>query len=173
MVDTATIKIPANPRSDGFGYNPRCLRRDVNTYFTSRVLTPANIATHLKSSTDILTWQNSLQTDTTAAFSLHVAGHYTIWGDPGGDVYVSPGEPVFWMHHGQIDRHWWVWQNQDPPNRVQQYKGGTNWMNPNSAPGKITDVQMLNVVSPKGSEAGYASSQLVSSTAGPFCYVYQ
>jgi hypothetical protein len=28
-----------------------------------------------------------------------------------GDVYVSPGEPVFWLHHGQLDRHWWMWAN--------------------------------------------------------------
>lgn len=80
---------------------------------------------------------------------------------------------MFWMHHGQIDRHWWVWQNQDPANRVPQYKGGTNWLNPNSAPGHITDIQTLNVVAAKGTEAGIASKNLVSSTSGPFCYIYQ
>jgi hypothetical protein len=47
-------------------------------------------------------------------------------GDPGGDVFVSPGEPVFWLHHGQLDRHWWMWQNyieKDLKARTSMYEG--------------------------------------------------
>ena len=87
----ASLKIPNNPRADGYGYNPRCLRRDVNSYFTTQFLRPIDIATHITSSKDIDTFQTTLQTDTTKAFSLHTAGHYTIWGDPGGDFYVGYG----------------------------------------------------------------------------------
>lgn len=104
-VDTAE-KIPKNSRSDGYGYNPRCLRRDVNNYFTTQYLRPIDIANHINSTSDMLTFETTFQTDTEKAFSLHTAGHYTIWGDPGGDFYVSPAEPVFWLHHGQVDRHW-------------------------------------------------------------------
>ncbi|CZR65684.1 related to tyrosinase [Phialocephala subalpina] len=166
------LKIPNNPRADGFGYNPRCLRRDVNSYFTTQFIRPIDIANHINSTKDIGAFQDTLQTDTTKAFSLHTSGHYTIWGDPGGDFYVSPGEPVFWLHHGQIDRHFWIWQNQDPVDRVRQYKGGTLMMVANSPAGKITDLQELSVVTPKGRGAE-PSKNLVSSTAGPFCYVYQ
>jgi tyrosinase len=119
----------------------------------------------------MLTFENTFQTDTAKAFCLHTAGHYTIWGDPGGDFYVSPGEPVFWLHHGQVDRHWWIWQNQDPANRVQQYKGGTIMMVPNSKAGNINDVQILSVTAPAGF-VGLTSKSLVSTTAGPLCYVY-
>jgi len=171
-MDTA-LKIPRNPRSDGYGYNPRCLRRDVNNYFTSQFLRPIDIANHIKSTSDQGAFQDALQNDQPNKFSLHTSGHYSIWGDPGGDVYVSPSEPVFWLHHGQVDRHWWIWQNQDPAKRVQQYKGGTTWFVPNSPAGKITDVQTLDVVTPLSTPNGLASSQLVSTTAGPFCYVYQ
>ncbi|RDL37489.1 uncharacterized protein BP5553_04922 [Venustampulla echinocandica] len=167
----ASLKIPNNPRTDGYGYNPRCLRRDVNNYFTSQFLRPVDIANHLKSTSEIDPFQTSLQTDTAKAFSLHTGGHYSIWGDPGGDFYVSPGDPAFWVHHGQIDRHWWIWQNQDPANRVQQYKGGTIMMQANSPPGKIDDIQILSVVAP--GVDGQASRNLVSSTAGPFCFVYE
>ncbi|KAK0124988.1 hypothetical protein ONS96_008858 [Cadophora gregata f. sp. sojae] len=170
-VDPA-LKIPKNPRSDGYGYNPRCLRRDVNNYFTSQYLRPQDIANHITSSKDIEAFEKTLQTDTTKAFSLHTGGHYSIWGDPGGDFYVSPAEPVFWLHHGQVDRHWWIWQNQDSANRVQQYKGGTIMMQPNSPPGKITDIQNLSVTAPKG-YAGIPSKDLVSTLSGPFCYIYQ
>ncbi|KAL5325795.1 hypothetical protein ACEPPN_006928 [Leptodophora sp. 'Broadleaf-Isolate-01'] len=116
----AALMVPKNPRSDGYGYNPRCLRRDVNSYFTSQYLRPQDIANHITSSKDIEAFEKTLQGDTAKAFSLHTGGHYSIWGDPGGDFYVSPAEPVFWLHHGQVDRHWWIWQNQDPANRVQQ-----------------------------------------------------
>ncbi|KUJ14569.1 Di-copper centre-containing protein [Mollisia scopiformis] len=167
-----SLKIPNNPRSDGFGYNPRCLRRDVNNYFTSQYLRPIDIANHITSSPDINTFQTTLQTDTTKAFSLHTGGHYTIWGDPGGDFFVSPGEPVFWLHHGQVDRHWWIWQDQDPTTRVQQYQGGTLMMVPNSPAGHISDLQMLSVVTPPSTGAE-PSANLVSSTSGPFCYVYE
>lgn len=168
------LGIPANPRSDGFGYNPRCLRRDVNNFFVTQYIREIDVATHIQAHDDILSFETTLQQDTAQAACLHSGGHYSIWGDPGGDVYVSPGEPTFWLHHGQLDRHWWMWQNYietQVANRTQQYQGGTNWMNPNSAPGHITDPQWLNVVAPAGLD-GTQSTQLVSTTAGPFCYVY-
>ncbi len=45
-------------------------------------------------------------------------------------------------------------------------------MQPNSPPGKITDVQYLDVTAPKGF-GGLPSKDLVSTTSGPFCYIYQ
>jgi tyrosinase len=137
---------------------------------------PADLAKQLTVSTNISIFQTTLQSDhaNDGKFCLHTAGHYSIWGDPGGDVFVSPSEPVFWLHHGQVDRHWWMWQNQDPANRVQQYEGGTNWMDPvNSPRGHITDIQTVHEAAPEGYEAGVPSSQLVSTTSGPFCYVYE
>lgn len=86
-------------------------------------------------------------------------------------MYVSPSDPTFWLHHGGIDRHWWIWQNQDPANRVQQYEGGTTWFVADSPAGKLSDVQDLSILQPAGT-VGKASSELVSSTAGGFCYVY-
>lgn len=49
--------------------------------------------------------------------------------------------------------------------------GGTNWQNPNSARGKPTDLQWMDVVAPAGKN-GLPSSQFFSTTAGPLCYVY-
>lgn len=45
-------------------------------------------------------------------------------------------------------------------------------MNPNSAKGKATDPQWISVLAPAGKD-GIPSNQLFSTTAGPFCYVYQ
>lgn len=27
-----------------------------------------------------------------------------------GDLYVSPSDPIFYMHHANLDRVWWSWQ---------------------------------------------------------------
>ena len=67
---------------------------------------------------------------------------------------------------------WANYQADQIKTRVSQYEGGTNWMNPNSAKGKPTDPQWLDVVTPAGT-AGIQSNQLFSTTAGPFCYLYQ
>ncbi|KAF2259567.1 Di-copper centre-containing protein [Lojkania enalia] len=169
------LNISANPSRDGFGDNPRCLRRDVNNYFTSQFLRPIDLSSHITSNANISRFQDTLQMDQGTKANIHGAGHFSIWGDPGGDVYVSPGEPVFWLHHGQLDRHWWMWANyleNEVKSRTSQYEGGTSWMNPNSARGKPTDPQWLDVVAPAGTN-GMAANQLFSTTAGPFCYVYQ
>ncbi|KAF2277857.1 Di-copper centre-containing protein [Westerdykella ornata] len=169
------LRIPNNPSRDGYGNNPRCLRRDVNNYYTQSVLRPAELAAHITSNTALGKFQDTLQNDTPQKSAIHGAGHFSIWGDPGGDVYVSPGEPVFWLHHGQVDRHWWMWQSYQESQmktRINSYEGGTNWMNPNSARGKPTDKQWLDVTAPAGKD-GIPSNQLFSTTAGPFCYVYQ
>ncbi|KAF2731581.1 Di-copper centre-containing protein [Polyplosphaeria fusca] len=171
----AALKIPKNPRADGYGYNPRCLRRDVNNYFITNWMKPANLVAQITGNSAIGKFQDSLQNGFGGAQALHSSGHFSIWGDPGGDVYVSPAELVFWMHHGQLDRHWWQWANYleaQVKTRASMYEGGTNWMNPNSARGKATDPQWLDVVTPAGTE-GIQSNQLFSTTAGPFCYLYQ
>ena len=51
-----------------------------------------------------------------------VHGSVHIWvGGTMSDAAVSPADPVFWLHHGNLDRLWWVWYNsaqgnhQNPP----------------------------------------------------------
>lgn len=39
----------------------------------------------------------------------HGGGHFTIGGDPGGDLFTSPGDPAFFLHHAQVDRLWTLW----------------------------------------------------------------
>jgi tyrosinase len=44
---------PKNPRSDGFGYNPRCIKRDLSNYLTNRDCTTAKIAQLITGYTNI------------------------------------------------------------------------------------------------------------------------
>jgi tyrosinase len=78
------LKIKANPSRDGYGDNPRCLRRDVNNNVVTTSLAPANLAGHITSNSAILGFQNTLQNDQQGRMAIHSSGHYSIWGDPGG-----------------------------------------------------------------------------------------
>jgi tyrosinase len=37
-------------------------------------------------------------------------------------------DPVFYLHHTQVDRLWWLWQQQDLEARINQYEGPKNNM---------------------------------------------
>jgi tyrosinase len=81
---------------------------------------------------------------------------------------VSPGDPVFYLHHAQIDRVWAIWQNLDPPNRQNTIFGTGTFQNiPPSANVTMDDYVSVGVLNePK------KVRELLSTVAGPFCYVY-
>lgn len=160
---------PKNPRTDGYGDNPRCLRRDLGSYLTSNYATTSIIASLITGKTTIATFQDSMQA---AGFGggmgVHGAAHFTIGSDPGGDFYTSPNDPAFWLLHGMIDRVWTIWQSQDQQNRMQVIAGGTSMFGGGAAQ-KLTDNIDLGVVNSKV----YQIKDLVSVVDGPFCYVYE
>lgn len=95
-------------------------------------------------------------------------GHYTIGGDPGGDFFASPGDPAFWLHHAQIDRTWWIWQNQDLAVRQNIISGTITTLNdPPSRNGTLDDWLEMGVLG-----TGNTIRNLMSTTAGPLCYIY-
>jgi tyrosinase len=59
---------------------------------------------------NIALFQNELQGRVAEGFvGMHSAGHYVAGGDA-TDVYSSPIDPTFYLHHAQVDRLYWVWQ---------------------------------------------------------------
>lgn len=114
--------VPKNPIAGGGGYNPRCMRRDVNAEAALGATADRSYNLIMKSQT-INTFYNTLLTPPRNAsdpynWGVHTAGHYIAGGDPGGDPMVSPGDPIFYFHHAMLDRLWWIWQMQDPDTRV-------------------------------------------------------
>lgn len=153
----------------GSAYNPRCLRRDVSPWVSSRWSTDKNSSDLITENLDINSFQTVMQGDFASGFyGVHTAGHFTIGGDPGGDIFVSPGDPAFWLHHAQIDRTWWIWQNQDIKNRQNAIAGTiTLNNNPPSRDGTLADVITLGVNGPDTTIGDMMSTQ-----AGPLCYIY-
>lgn len=90
-------------------------------------------------------------------------------GDPGRDVFVSPGDPAFWLHHGMIDRVWWIWQLLDWEGRGDEVAGTETFLD--SPPSGEVTLQT-------GVELGFAGGErrvlgeLMSSVGRMFCYVY-
>lgn len=80
--------LPPNPRSDGLGSNPRCLRRDVNKY-SARGARANYTYSAIMENEDIDSFYNrymgmpQLEGDP-YPWGLHTSGHYLIGGDPGG-----------------------------------------------------------------------------------------
>ncbi|KAL2134582.1 hypothetical protein VTI74DRAFT_11404 [Chaetomium olivicolor] len=163
---------PANPRSDGYGDNPRCLRRDISNQLSSKYARTQDIVSLITTSQNIGTFQDTMQSvgfGVGAGMGVHSAGHFTIAGDPGGDFYTSPNDPAFWVHHAMIDRTWTIWQSQDPASRTQVIAGGTSMMGLGSRAQSLDDLVDLGVVA----EKVYRIRDLVSVVDGPFCYVYE
>ncbi|KAK2629561.1 hypothetical protein QTJ16_000381 [Diplocarpon rosae] len=150
-------------------YNPRCLRRDITSWVSSRWSTDALSASLIRENDDISTFQTVMQGDFASGFyGVHTAGHFTMAGDPSGDIFASPGDPAFWLHHAQIDRTWWIWQNQNLAAR-QNAIGGTITLDnsPASRPGRLEDPLSLGVNAPN-----ITIGDAMSTLAGPFCYIY-
>lgn len=164
---------PKNPRTDGYGDNPRCLRRDISNNLSSKYSRPQDIANLITNSKSIGPFQDTMQS--AAPIGVHVAGHFTIAGDPGGDFYTSPNDPAFWVHHAMIDRTWSIWQTQDLPNRLAVIAGGTDMMGGFFGGGgrqqSLDDIVDFGVVGVNGGR--YKIRDLVSTVDGPFCYVYE
>lgn len=40
-----------------------------------------------------------------------------------GDIYASPGDPLFYLHHANLDRLWWEWESADPSKRETDISG--------------------------------------------------
>jgi tyrosinase len=57
--------------------------------------------------------------------NIHGGGHFGIGGVLGnaGNAANSPGEPLFFLHHGNLDHIFWLWQQKDLKTRLKQVGG--------------------------------------------------
>ncbi|KAK4466001.1 putative tyrosinase [Cladorrhinum samala] len=163
--------------TDGlFGHKPRCLRRDISQWVSSRWSTDLESYDLLTNYPTIGSFQNHMQGDFPNGFyGVHAAGHYTIGGDPGGDFFSSPGDPAFYLHHAQVDRTWWIWQNLDPGARTNAIDGITSLLSPppgiNGTLEDILDMGVFNSLA-QGPRPIADLMSTVGQGGGPLCYIY-
>ncbi|KAK4443034.1 hypothetical protein QBC34DRAFT_214803 [Podospora aff. communis PSN243] len=151
--------------------NPRCVTRDLNSYIAKQWASFRNTTELILYKNNIATFQGELTGDTrtsTNQVGVHGAGHYIMGGDPGSDPFISPGDPAFYLHHAQVDRVYWIWQNLDFDNR--QGVWGTTFLfdlfpSPNTTVNDIVDLSPL---------APPVTIKSLMNTVGnsPLCYAY-
>ncbi|KAK7627011.1 hypothetical protein IWX50DRAFT_361424 [Phyllosticta citricarpa] len=107
---------------------------------------------------------------------VHGGGHYALGGDPGRDFFVSPGDPAFYLHHAQIDRTWWIWQQQAPSTRcagASAIWGTRTFLNEPPSPNATYDDPMdLDWAGARYGEVRRLRD-VMSTVEGGFCYVYE
>jgi tyrosinase len=151
----------------GLGYNPRCLSRDINPSIAEGYLTWSDLY-YIMSQTDIYDFQMTLQGIPGIGIGTHGGGHYTV-GNEMSDLFSSPNDPVFFVHHGQVDRVWAIWQGLDPVNRQYAIAQTNTYFNmPPSANTTLNDTVNLGFAGGEVQEIG----QLMSTIEGDFCYIY-
>ncbi len=103
-----------------------------------------------------------------ASLGLHSGAHFTM-GAPASSIYVSVMDPIWWPLHTFLDDVFTSWQNRHPDLATSQFGTETAVNLPPSA--NVT----LDTIEP---DWGYFSrdqisvGELISTTAGPFCYKY-
>ena len=111
----------------GFDYNPRCLVRDIASSYSRPNFNTQQVVHDIVQAADF----DGFTKNAIGYPGLHSTGHFTVGGVKGvmTDEFISPADPVFYFHHGQLDRVWAIWQNQDLPIRQNQLTGYVNWYN--------------------------------------------
>ncbi|EEY24097.1 conserved hypothetical protein [Verticillium alfalfae VaMs.102] len=161
--------VKANPGGQ-FAYNPRCLRRDLNSHTLIEWMTAKNLITMTvgDASHTILSFQNELQGRFSGGFGgMHAAGHAVIGGEA-TDPFSSPNDPSFFLHHTMIDYLYWIWQTLHPLQADQVAGIITILNNPPSRNAVKEDTNFVGVLA-KDVTIGHFINTL---SGEPLCYVY-
>ncbi|KAI1851401.1 hypothetical protein JX265_000365 [Neoarthrinium moseri] len=97
----------------GNSQTSHCLARGVNEADTAQCNT--DFINYCNQRTSYADYESCLE------YGPHGYGHNGIGGVM-ADVWASPSDPVFWMHHSFIDHSWRIWQNLDG-NRILNIDG--------------------------------------------------
>ena len=174
----STMKVNLGPveAKNPLAYNPRCFKRDLNDDICNKWTSLRNTTDVLLYTSTVAVFQSAIQGEgvrgdggKTFGSGVHTGGHYAISGDPGSDFHFSALEPGFYLHHGNIDRMHFIWQNLDWEKR--QTISGTNTMfnYPPSAVAVLTDNMGFEPLN-RNTTIGKAMDTVGGT---PMCYVYE
>ncbi|TFK21130.1 tyrosinase [Coprinopsis marcescibilis] len=148
-----------------------CLTRDVAELFRPQVTSEA--------------WSNALAQPTFEKFRLkidnfpifpdvpsnfselmpHETGHAIVGGDL-TNFYTSPGDPLFYLHHANIDRVWWQWQQLDLA-RLTDISGPADVNNLNGPQVALNTVMSFGTIAPN-----VTVGEMMNTALEPLCYSY-
>ncbi|KAJ8131458.1 hypothetical protein O1611_g2173 [Lasiodiplodia mahajangana] len=94
---------------------------------------------------------------------VHNIIHTEVVGDL--DTEVAPNDPIFWLHHVQLDRLWWLWQREAPQQRLSDYKQHKSEL---QRPTSLRDMLQYN-----GLAEGARVDQVMDTGSSILCYRYR
>jgi tyrosinase len=117
-INTGRFAKYINPIGWGYnlGYNPHCLKRNFQNKLANMGLTWRQNVLPLLRKTNYKDFVHGVDNDagnTGATTGIHGLGHVSVGGEM-GNVWSSSNDPLFFMHHAQIDRIWALWQSLNP-----------------------------------------------------------
>ncbi|RBA13521.1 hypothetical protein FPRO05_02314 [Fusarium proliferatum] len=118
------FEVHAGP-DNSTAYKPRCLARDISAEYGISKLNQTVVDWTLGAK-DFFEFDQRVQGGVSSeSQGYHGGGHLAIGGSLGemGDMYSSPGDPIFWLHHTNVDRLWDIWQRLDWPARKSDISG--------------------------------------------------
>jgi tyrosinase len=83
---------------------------------------------------------------------------------------MNLSDPIFFMHHTQIDRLWTLWQNAAPENRTLDFSGiktQDQFDGTTPPPASLQDIMPM-----LGLADDVTVREYMSTTKGPLCYTY-
>ncbi|KAI1851519.1 hypothetical protein JX266_002981 [Neoarthrinium moseri] len=104
-------------------------------------------------------------------FGTHGLGHNAIGGRNGvmADVWASPSDPTFWLHHSFVDHTWELWQSLDAAIRTQIIGG----IDANGNPLTLDTVLTVGGIRPDVPVRAVVNTLSGVSIGGvPFCFKY-
>ncbi|KAE8353189.1 hypothetical protein BDV28DRAFT_165125 [Aspergillus coremiiformis] len=117
---------------NAFAYNPHCLTRSLNPPLLAS-MNNQTLVDQMQSAETITEFLAVMEPSDENSLGSHGGGHHGVGGTM-VDLFTSPQDPVFILHHGMIDRMWTQWQNQDVVNRRYALNGTTVIYDPPGAP---------------------------------------
>ncbi|TGZ78102.1 Di-copper centre-containing protein [Ascodesmis nigricans] len=171
---------------------PRCVKRAFLGINNDLWLTEQAVQNTIANSATYEEFEAALEgdinfADLSAKLGLHNAGHSSVGGDM-SDMFISTGDPLFYLHHANVDRIYWLWQQQQS-SRHYEVNGALAprpnpmliWPNPPSGdftlayemlglmvPGTNTPIQAGMVTNTKGKGVSPPSG----GANGLLCYQY-
>ncbi|TGO07565.1 hypothetical protein BTUL_0265g00140 [Botrytis tulipae] len=80
-------------------------------------------------------------------------------------MFTAPYDPVFFLHHTQLDRLWWLWQQKDTQNRLYQYRGAAAFKSLEKA--SVKDLLLMGEL-----VADIEVKDILDTESGISCYNY-
>ncbi|KAI3396132.1 hypothetical protein diail_463 [Diaporthe ilicicola] len=146
--------------SDGLADDPQ-KTASMSAYY--RYYTPSSLASMTASNNGFVPFWRALED------GPHRAVHNALGGDmvPG----TSPNDPLFMMHHAQVDRLWWLWQRQDWAARSADFGGNREQVVSGSE--AADDATLADPLAFLGVGADVTVETVMTTDNSLLCYAYE